>query len=148
MKIISKNVYCINVCNLVDKTFQKLNFGVIIFYDERFIKAVFSCLNDGFYYQNITDNAFMEFQNFRDPLEKSGWRFQCNGALKNVHPSAMQISTDLGVSAYVIEKGSFDFKSCNIFDVNEDIQDDDTVENQNKFWDKYIKSPSSYVNGN
>jgi len=147
LNILAKNIYGISIFNINKLEEKKINIGIVAFYGDNVHNAFFSCLDDGFHYQNITSNIFTEYQNFRDPLENDGWRFKTKGALKNAHTSAMQVDSVLGAVAYIIERGTFNFESFNIFDYEDSISENDTVAEQNKFWENYTRSPSDYVHG-
>jgi len=147
LEILAKNIYEVNIFNINSLKEEKINIGIVVFYGESVHNAFFSCLDEGFHYQNITSNIFAEYQIFRESLEDEGWRFKTKGALKNAHTSAMQVDSVLGAIAYIIERGTFDFESFNIFDYEDNISENDTVAEQNTFWENYIRSPPDYVYG-
>jgi len=103
--------------------------------------VVFTCLDEGFVHQSITDNLFAEFQSFRKPFEAQGWRFLCKGALRNCRPSGMGIQMSLGRRAYVFPKNRTP-GICDLHDIfapEAGISGQDCVLEQERFWQDYCR---------
>jgi len=142
LEVISRTIYEINIVNVKNSEEKKLYIGIAFFQGPNIYDAFFSCLDKDFHYQNITGNIFAEYQRFREPLEKNGWRFKTKGALRNSRTSAMQVDSALGLLSYIVERGNSKPESFNIFDYEESISENDTVATQNEFWEKLVRSRS------
>jgi len=144
LEVLLNNVYQITVFNLKTGATKELRIGIMDVSAPYIYEAIFTCLDIGFHYQTTTWNIFATYQEFREPFEQNGWRFKTKGALKNMHPSAMQVDCYLGGSAYLIEFGKDKFESFNVFEFEENITAEDTAQNQHKFWQDYLKNPSAF----
>jgi len=132
--IVNKTNYSIELFNVKNNQTRKITVSMIFIslsdhknrdYDQI---NIFSCKDEGFFYQAITDNFYAEYQKFRQPHEVEGWRFRTKGAQANAQVSGMAVSMGMGLSAYLIERtDEKTFKKADISDLVDIFEHDETI---------------------
>lgn len=92
---------------------------------------------DYFHVQAIDEFAFSALAKVRLELESKGYFILVNGSRYNVYPSGMQYDT---FCAYELELGKPATNTICIFDKITNIVEVTTVEEQEKYFHKWIKS--------
>ncbi|WBW96083.1 hypothetical protein [Oceanirhabdus sp. W0125-5] len=96
---------------------------------------------DGHKISFISDDFFTALTALRRELKKKNIKIICNGAVKNVYPSAMQSSMSYGRKAYKLFLGKQAKLAdvVDIFEYEEGLEITD-VDEQSKFFDDWINS--------
>lgn len=93
--------------------------------------------NQGSY---INENFFFALLDLRKDLERENMQIMCNGAAKNVYPSSMQLSMELGRTAYRLYTGqqARTKDMVDIFDSDKSL-DFVTIDEQWQFYNEWLK---------
>lgn len=78
-------------------------------------------INDKQYVNNDCNDLYESLRRIRNQLEQDGIKLMCNGAARNVRPSAMQRDMLAGELAYWLVEGQKKPSVVNIFEGNMDI---------------------------
>lgn len=92
-------------------------------------------------FQSEGNDLFESLINLRQQLHSKDILLLCNGSRRNIFPSPMLRQSGGGKKAYLLRLGVPARREdiVNIFDPAE-INDVDTIENQKKFYDQWLKS--------
>lgn len=90
-------------------------------------------------FSSKNDNFFLALQDMRIELERNRIQIICNGAARNIYPSAMQMSMGVGRKAYKLYKGQ-QARMVDVVDIFECDESLDfvSVEQQSKFYGEWI----------